>query len=180
MKQKKNNKGMAMVEAMPILLVMFVLMGATLGSWGIVHTAILNSIAARNSLFFYFNNRSDLSYIRDWDRDLGPFKLAYSYFRKDGVDGIGKRFSFIISEKIINSSNDNPKQWATLRRLAFDDPDYDITNMQDRSEVANIQGIEALSRPDKNTKKTAKKDSRKSRAWVMVGYGICLSADCGH
>ena len=64
----KNKKGLVILEAIPIIWVMFVLMGATLGSWGIVHTAVLNSIAARNYTFFLFNNRADLSYLRDFSK----------------------------------------------------------------------------------------------------------------
>ena len=173
----KNNKGMAMVEALPIILVMFVLMGATLGSWGIVHTAILNSIAARNWTFFYFNNRSDLSYLRDFAGQGGyglTDEVVEHYFRKDTDDneGIGKRYIFIQSEKAKNSTIG---MRATLRRADFRDVDYD---QEPNNHLPPPQHSTIGTLQPKNTEEW-RKDGQKSRAWVTVGYGICLSATCG-
>ena len=160
---------MAMLEALPIIWVMFVLMGATLGSWGIAHTAVLNSIAARNYTFFLFNNRSDLSYLRDFGRSdyssLSLDEVNIHYYREDESDGRGKRFSFISSEE-----SSTAEFTATLRRVDFRKLTYD-----DRSEF--------LREPEH----TNIKDEIPSRninrkvgpAWIMVGYGICLSAKCG-
>ena len=166
----KDRKGMAMLEAMPIMWVMFVLMGATLGSWGIVHTAVLNSIAARNYTFFLFNNRSDLSYLRDFGQDNYSSlmnTLVNRYYREDENSGYGKRFSYIASEKATASRN----LTATLRRADFRKLTY-----ADRSQF--------LGEPEHSKIKDKIPDDRNESkkvgpAWIMVGYGICLSAKCG-
>ena len=175
----KNNKGMAMVEALPILLVMFVLMGATLGSWGIVHTAILHSIAARSWTFFYFNNRSDLSYLRDWivpGTDIGT-NIDTAYFRADNnnTSGMGKRYMFIQSEKAPDGSED---RIATLRKVDFRDVAY--SSYPDRSLPEGTRTrIDDNTTGLRNKMATSKWEGNKSRAWIMVGYGICLDAKCG-
>ena len=179
----KNNRGLAMLEALPIIMLMFVLMGATLGSWGIVHTAILNSIAARNFTFFYFNNRSDLSYLRDFagPDGYGLFdNITDKYFRKDGQgtnDGMGKRFFYIWAE---NTPEDAQGVMpATLRRVDFrnlrtaSDDESNILSDGAHSTVDNIN-------PGEATKMEAgKAEGEKRKAWIMVGYGICLDANCG-
>ena len=173
---KKNNKGMAMVEALPIIMVMFVLMGATLGSWGIVHTAILNSIASRNAIFFYFNNRSDLSYLRDFFTEYGLSPdTGTHYFRKDGDNGMGKRFTFIVSEKATLADDG---MVATLRKVDF----RDIGTPVEVSPLSNDDhsNIPSITPDGRNTgRQTGKISEQRNRAWIMVGYGICLDAECG-
>ena len=169
----KNQKGFAMLEALPIIWVMFVLLGATLGSWGIVHTAVLNSIAARNYTFFLFNNRSDLSYLRDFAGDdynaVFDNGVEHIYYREDNDGGSrsghGKRFSYISSE-----ANPQDPFTATLRRV-----DFRKINYEDRSEflsaTEHTSKIETIE--DRNI------NQKVGPAWIMVGYGICLSANCG-
>lgn len=168
----KNQKGFAMLEALPIIWVMFILLGATLGSWGIAHTAVLNSIAARNYTFFLFNNRSDLSYLRDFARsDYSALdnSVGEKYYREDydggGWSGHGKRFSYIASE-----ANPQDPFTATLRRVDFRKITYDDrSNFLSATEhTSKIETIE-----DRNI------NQKVGPAWIMVGYGICLSAKCG-
>ena len=181
----KNNKGMAMLEALPIIMVMFVLMGATLGSWGIVHTAILNSISARNLVFFYFNNRSDLSYLRDFSGDdygtLGGarnYSTTEHYFRKDVNDGIGKRYFYIWAE---GTSQNSDGMFATLRRVDFRNPKVDGRAGGGRILSGGAHSnIESITTPNpRNTTETGRTSESKSKAWIMVGYGICLDSHCG-
>ena len=162
---KENQKGLAILEALPIILVMFVLMGATLGSWGVVHTAILNSIAARNFLFFYLNNRSDITYLRDFGQpayDLGLPNDTH-YYGNQGV-----RFSYIASET-------GEKKEVTLRPVDYGKPKGDYWQgveehkLKEEGEHKNIWN--AVSDRGLNRKTV-------SPAWIMVGYGICLNADC--
>ncbi len=162
-----NQKGLVMLESLPIILVMFVLMGATLGSWGVVHTAILHSIAARNYIFFNFNNRFDLSYLRDFGRGYGLPDIV----RRNGYyPRLGIRFSYIDSEK--------PKVGfdvrATLRFIDFKNPNNEFPNRTDFLSDSDHNRIHSLVPPlgRKNQKKVGP-------AWIMVGYGICLSTSCG-
>ncbi len=160
---------MAMLEAFLILWVMFVFLGATLGSWGIAQTAVLHSIAARNYSFFLFNNRSDLSYLRDFSYPSLDKTLTSKYYREDGSPGRGgKRFAFIIPE---NSSPDaGANVLATLRKVDFREDLYSSSEdgVLGPMKHNNIKGAV----PERNQNKVIP-------AWIMVGYGICLSEKCG-
>ena len=45
----KNQRGMATIEVLPLLLVFLMLFSYTLGAFGIIHTGIMHSISARSS-----------------------------------------------------------------------------------------------------------------------------------
>ena len=100
------------MEAIPFIIIMFVLLGATLGSWGLVHTAILHSIASRHGSFVYFNNRADVSYLRDF----GGGMPENSYYGR-----IGWRFSYIQEEKVYDNPV-NASMVATGRFVDFTSP----------------------------------------------------------
>ena len=169
----KNQKGMAVLEALPIIWVMFILLGATLGSWGIVHTSILHSIAARNYNFFLFNNRSDLAYLRDFSKQDGYVGLKAEvhgrYYRIDNSTGHGKRFSYIVA-KLPTLTTETQ---ATLRRVDFRNITYDDRDKFLEGGYAHTNIDTANKVPDRNKK------TKVEPAWIMVGYGICLSANCG-
>ncbi len=168
-----GKKGMAMLELLPVIWMMFIFLGASLGSWGIVHTATLHSIAARNYAFFTFNNNSDLSYLnvfRDSNKIINNSSPVY--YRSDargGGTGIhGKRFHFIAT-----------KDKATITRLpAFgkDLSDYssepDLLQASDRNSTTWWGVIDPRNYLGSGGKKAAP-------AWIMVGCGICLDARCG-
>ena len=175
----KNKRGYTVLEAIPFIIIMFVLLGATLGCWGLVHTAILHSIASRHGSFVYFNNRSDVSYLRDF----GGAPPPKSYYGR-----IGWRFSYIQEENnfVVTSSDDIP-QAATLRPV-------DFTRPNDRpggTGTGGPFGNEGY-KPDPNFKTRAvdhnsiwdsigiggRNRIKVAPAWVMVGYGICLNAKC--
>ena len=158
-----NTKGMAIIEILPIILVMFVLMGAALGSWGLVHTAILNSIAARHNNFFYFNNRSDLSYLRDFGSDYRGLSFKPDFYRDQK-----NRFAFITSEDFQGGKS----TLATLRFVDFKNPSANCKNQGSRC----LQGSKHTSIYDEVL--PGRTDKLVSPAWIMVGYGICLDADC--
>jgi len=172
----KNKKGIVMLEAIPIIWIMFVFLGVTLGSWGIVHTAILHSIAARNHTYFMFNQRSDLSYLRDFtdiEYDKGgkfSFKVVNRYYRKEGEDGVGMRYLFI------QSRGGSGETRATLRRVDFRQPPDSIKEASDSEKfISDSQHTEIKSTVGADRNDEAKVDP----AWIMVGYGICLESSCG-
>ena len=180
-----SKRGMAMLELIPIIIVMFLLLGGALGAWGIAHTAILNSISARNYAFFLFNNRSDLSYFKDFGPS-GDFP-AKSYFRSDlagGGPGMkGKRFHFIASEEATAGQDDPP---TTKRFPAFsktflkecNDSNNDLTPAKHNTSKGwwkEIGWWEGKKWQDGNPRH----DQKACPPWIMVGYGICLDANCG-
>ena len=58
----QNEKGMAALEIIPIVIIVVLLLSFSFGFFGVIHTGILNSMAARNYAFETFNHRSDLRY----------------------------------------------------------------------------------------------------------------------
>jgi len=86
-----DERGMAVFEIIPILVIFVVLINFSLGFFGIVHSGILSSIAARNYAFETFRNRANLNYFRD--EDMGD-ELKYSFMTL-----FKSRFHDVISER---------------------------------------------------------------------------------
>ena len=57
--------GTALLETIPLLVIFVILLGFAMGLFGIVHTAVLHSIAARTYSFESFRNRTNLQYFRE-------------------------------------------------------------------------------------------------------------------
>jgi hypothetical protein len=66
-----NQKGIAMFEAVVLMIVFAVIVTYSIGFFGAIHTGIKNSIASRNLAFETFRNRSNLSYRRVCDVRAG-------------------------------------------------------------------------------------------------------------
>jgi len=147
-----------MVEALPLLVIFTALFAYSLGFFGIVHTAILNSMAARTYAFETFSQRSDTTLFRD--RKSGDGYTEYSSY--------GTRYHTIDSELQIDH-NQGDGQYATVRPLVF----------------GRRAPSSAGSANDHNTKiyeitgRNRKGGVEVSPAWIMVGYGLCIDADCG-
>jgi hypothetical protein len=154
--RRLNQRGMAMIETLPILVIFLILIGHGLGFFGIVHTGILNSIAARSYAFETFRNRTDVSYFRDSGNPEG-FESRYNQ--------VGNRFHSITSE----TSPVDAQLFATTRPLAIGrEVATSGANVRDHNErIFEIQGRNRLGGVES------------SPAWIMVGYGICLNAKCG-
>ena len=157
----KNEKGMAALEMIPITIIVVLLLSFSFGFFGVIHTGILNSMAARNYAFETFNHRTDLSYRRS--NGEMPDVLA-DYFFKTGY-----RVHYITSEKRPADSRD---LIATNREIAFG---WDIG----KPEVITNPGFHndaVLKIKDDGTKYTATAGS--NPVWVQTSYGICLTRKC--
>ena len=167
----QNQKGLALLEVVPIMFIMFLLLGVTLGSWGVVHTAITYSISARHYNFYIFNNRSDLSYLRDcctedWGSD--PNKHFLLKARDRNWSPSGARFSMINSVV----PPDPNQQYSAVRFANFNNRTSDYSSRdkfidgRGHREIYNLPG-------DRN------RELKADPVWIMVGYGICFDAACG-
>ena len=105
----KNEKGVAYVEMLPILILFVTLFGLTFGLWTSIHRASLKSIAARHYSFEVLNNRTHYIYHRDIIEPAGK----KSYYEKNGM-----RF-FANVEHQANSAN--PKLIADKSILSLFD-----------------------------------------------------------
>ena len=167
----RNEKGMAIIEIIPIIIVVAILINFSIGFFGVVHTGILNNIAARNYTFETFRNRSDLTY---HIRTAGG-KITY---RKNE-----SRFSGIVSEKQSVTSG----WWATTRQLAFVS-NFGGTNNDgvDLSKVGKVGGAELTAHqqsiPGKRFIAGSRTDTSNigvNSVWIKTVYGICLDSACG-
>lgn len=154
----QNETGTAMVETLPLLIIFIVLFSYSLGFFGVVHTAILNSMASRTYAFETFSQRSDTILFRD--RAANGLITHYKNF--------GNRFHTIDSENKPDEGAD-AGQYATTRSLVFGRriPASDANETTHNIKIYDIVG------------RNRKGGVEVSPAWIMVGYGLCIDAKCG-
>ena len=154
----QNEKGMAALEMIPIILVIVLFVNFSIGFFGVIHTGILNSIASRNYAFETFRNRSNLVYFRNTD---GAELISFGK--------IQLRFHGTNSEKAAASGGEIP--WAATART------IDFMNFNSRVETVGDAATH-------NGKTRALQDGRNTAiavnpVWIKTRYGICLTAACG-
>jgi hypothetical protein len=153
-RQIRNQEGMAIVEVIPIILVIVLLINFSLGFFGAIHTGILNSMASRNYAFETFRNRSDLTYMRD--------DVKYHY------EKLGIRVHGTTSNLKMESDD-----WhATSRPINFtafpnQNPEIEGNNQSGHEKVRGI--------PEAARNATVGVNP----IWIKTLYGICLKSDCG-
>jgi hypothetical protein len=154
-------KGMAIIELLPILVIFTLIINFAFGFFGVIHTGILNSIACRNYAFDTFNNRSSLFYFRDNDLPINPF-----YYK------MGSRFHSIVSEK---SPTGSIIFFATGREVSI----TGISDFQGESEAFhNNENSELMKLSQK--KAGDRYDGEGSNpVWIKSMCGICITAKCG-
>jgi hypothetical protein len=156
LKTLNNEKGMAMIEAVPLLVMFIVLLSFSLGFFGVIHTAILNSIAARAYAFETFRDRTNLNFFREDGsalKSLGPLYLGVKGFRYHAIqsENPGGRQLFIPTVRGIAMGKEEPEKPS-----GKDLHNQQIYNILQRNERVEVNPV-----------------------WVMVGYGICLNSACG-
>lgn len=152
----KNEKGMAIFEMIPIIVVIVLFVNFSIGFFGAIHTGILNSIGARNYAFETFRNRADLTYFRN---STGSRNVHYA--------DVKFRTHAVASEKKPGTDS-----WYATSRV------IDFMNFQKRA--ADIVGTSA-GEHNKNVREL--KNSRNETVgvnpiWIRSVYGICLTALC--
>lgn len=152
----KNEKGMAVFEMIPILMIIMLLVNFSLGFFGAIHTGILNSISSRNYAFETFRNRSNLTYFKN--TQAGSVDTFYSE--------VGMRMHGSKSE-----SSDADTWVATARTIDF---------VKSEKPAAEIVGADAATH-----KKVREVPAGRNTTvgvnpiWIKTTYGICLNAACG-
>lgn len=152
----KNKKGFAVIEAVMVLFIFLILMWYSIGFFGVIHTGILHSIAARNYTFETFRHRSNLWFFRSNTTSI----MRYHAF-DNRVHGTN-------SEIVIGGSN--KLQYATERRVAMFKGDIEPTG---RSPTEHAQAMGQVKDGERNTSVSL------DPVWIKVQYGICLTAGCG-
>lgn len=155
-----NEKGMAIMEMIPIMIVIVLLLNFSVGFFGVVHTGILNSIAARNYAFETFRHRSDLMYF-----NTDSAVNAKIYYKSDQ-----QRMHTTLSDKSMGTGS--TATIATTRLLdffPFGARQADETGSQ-QDHDSGILEVQAGKRYEGNGV---------NPVWIKSAYGICLSATCG-
>ena len=157
--QINNQKGIAVFEIVPILVIFILLLNFAIGFFGAIHSGILNSIAARNYAFETFRNRTNLNYLRDIAGSADTFTYLKTGYRFHGTVSDGFRGS----------------EWtATKRNIKF-------------TEARNPASTNDTSTHNTNVIKVATggkasdviNDGEFESIWVRTVYGICLNKKCG-
>lgn len=150
----RNQKGMAVMEIIPVVVIVMLFLNYSLGFFGAIHTGILNSISARNYAFETFSHRANLVYFRD---DQGFTSVSY--------EKLNFRSHATISDKV---GADTAKYVATERRIDFmNNKDDEGTADTHNKEVYTIQAG-----------KPNNAGTGVNPIWVMPQYGICLNSTC--
>ncbi len=163
----ENESGLATVETIPLLAIFVILLAYSFGTFGIIHTGILNSIAARTYAFETFRNRANLVYFRDSVRPSNPAVKAEHYQRyQNRIHGIRQEIrpgdpaagdaSFYSTERPIRIGFGGVTSDGT-RNMASVHNERIFTDV--REQMQTSLGV--------------------SPVWVMTQYGICLNATCG-
>lgn len=155
--QLKNEEGMATIETLPILIIFIMIVAYMLGSFGIIHTGILHSIAARNYAFETFRHRTNLTYFRD---DPSSEIL---HFQK-----IGTRFHGIAPEQYKTDDGFRPTQ-RSISMVMTTDP------INEKNENVHNVNIGAQVRDGVRVRESVAVNP----VWIKVQYGICIDANCG-
>ncbi len=164
-KKKKNNKGMALIEALPVLFMVILVFNFSLGFFGAIHSGILNSIGSYNYTMETFRFRSNLMYFRP---GAGPSHYAKSMNRVHGVIGDG------------STSKDTKKgKWpATIRSISVsgvDKLENKYLDKADHNKASQTSVWRAIASYTANSEDEAPVTPE---IWVKTVYGICLNADC--
>lgn len=166
--RRKKQKGMAIIEAIPVLFMLVMVFNFSLGFFGAIHSGILNSVGAYNYAIETFRYRSNLMYFRP-GADAKNYKLAAN--RVHGVTKDGSE----------QASNEDKSNWpATIREISFSsiaanpsiDPESSERDYSGRTSPTNIWFATSLFTPDAGT------NIKTPRIWIKTVYGICINADC--
>lgn len=155
----RNQKGMAVFEMIPLLMIIVLFVNFSLGFFGAIHTGILNSIASRNYTFETFRNRANLTYFKNTDPSPEAIGMQFSK--------VGMRMHGTTTE-----ADNQAQDWlATPRLIDFVDSD---------KRAAEITGADSST----HHKTRGVSDGRNTTVgvnpiWIKTTYGICLNASCG-
>lgn len=152
--KRKNQKGMAIIELIPIMIIILLLFNFSLGFFGVIHTGILNSMAARNYAYETFRHRSNLTYLREGVK--GGDIVSY---KEEGL-----RLHATVSD----NKKGSDQFVATGRPIDF----MSKTEATGSVEVHNSGIYNAID----GKRYTA--GGGVSPVWIRPQYGICLTPKC--
>jgi len=164
--KKKKQKGMAVIEAIPVLFMMVLVFNFSLGFFGAIHSGILNSIGAYNYTMETFRYRSNLMYFRP-GADNKNYKKSMN------------RVHGVIKDGSEESPNEAKGVWpATVRDITFNGvtrstaSDESDRGYGGRTSNTNVWFANSTYVPSTGSA------IQSPRIWIKTVYGICINADC--
>lgn len=181
---KESEKGMALIEAIPVLFLLVLIFNFSLGFFGAIHSGILNSIGAYNYSIETFRFKSNLMYFRPGasPTSIQPSNYKLSKNRVHGVTKDGSEQDDVVDKKT----------WpTTVRNITFNfvknDPKRGLAGIAKKGQVCDDNGCRSYDKSASgNVWKTADPDYKPDpgspiqtpRIWIKTVYGMCISADC--
>lgn len=155
-----NNKGMAVLEMIPVIIVVMVMLRYSLGFFGVIHSATLQSIAARNYSFETFRHRSRLTYLRE----IGAERRS-QYLKGVRIHGI--------SDENFTESSSGDAEWVVSRRdITYPPREADLLGSNQFSSRINDQKNIAPARRFTDADGV-------NPVWISIRYGMCIDFKCG-
>lgn len=152
-KKKCSEKGLAVIETIPLIFIFVILVGFTLGFYGITQRMILHSIAARAYGTEQIRNRTNINYLRDISGGQAEsYHLTQHRYFAVREPGPGDRF--------------------VAAKMNVDYRTRGTAGMSTQ-EAHNSTAYEQMNRGRRNDRHYF------DTVWVKVGHGICLTASCG-
>ncbi len=150
---KASEKGMALIETIPLLVIFVMFIGFVLGLFGAIHTAILHSIGARTYAFETFRNRTNLLVFRETASSpsrVEHYKTQQIRFHAVNTDGRGQNLLSATERPIVIGK--------ILEAVGATDAEHNtrVFKLNERNNEVAVHPI-----------------------WVKVGYGMCLNPGCG-
>lgn len=157
---KNTEKGMALVESIPVLFTIVIVFNFSLGFFGSIHSGILNSIGAYNYTLETFRFRSNLMYFRP-----GASSAQHYLKAKNRVHGVIQDGNVTTESKGI---------WpATVRQVAFN-ANVPVNTQGSHKWLDQLSGIWSV----KSTVPKPDSPVETAEIWIKTVYGICINADC--
>lgn len=153
-----NKKGTAILEMIPVIIVLMVLLRYTYGFFGIIQSATLQSIAARNYSYETFRHRSRLGYLRE-----GAIEARTEYKKGVRLHGIRDESSNVTATP----------DWDVARRdISF--PPRKVDKIGSDSYVARSSEQYNI----RVGRRYADGDGV-NQVWLAIRYGMCVDFRCG-
>lgn len=154
------------METIPLLVIFIILLAYSFGTFGVVHTGIINSIAARTYAFETMRGRTNVTYFRDNVHDGEVPALLHFARRGNRIHGIRQEI------KPGDGAPGDNGFYATERplRVGFGGIPADASR-----NTASIHNERVFS----DVQDQVQTQIGVSPVWVMTQYGICINAACG-
>lgn len=169
-----NQKGISTIELIPVLLLFALLFNFSLGFFGVIHSGILNSIAARNYAFETFRNRANVTYLRD-------IPASGSSLTSDAQDARYTKDNFRFHGIISEGHGSNKETWiVTARALKFTDLKNGTESTTTASDHNQVRAVADNGKASDVFTGRTPEDGKAgiSPVWLKTLYGMCLTSTC--